>query len=227
MNIEKNVKSFLEKVNRVCNESKRDPSEVVVLGASKSQELASIKSAYLAGIQHFGENFLQEAEVKIRSIDPPPCWHFIGSIQSRKAKKISSLFHWVHTLDRFKVAKLLNDHRPNYLGKLNVCVQVNPDNEVSKSGIRLEESEEFILSLKDLYMLNVRGLMAIPKYTEDSQQQREVFAKIQIKFRELKKNFPHFDTLSMGMSEDYRSAIQEGATMIRIGTNIFGKRNEK
>ena len=108
-----------------------------------------------------------------------------------------------------------------------MCVQVNPDNEVSKSGIRLEESEEFILSLKDLYMLNVRGLMAIPKYTEDSQQQREAFAKIQIKFRELKKKFPHFDTLSMGMSEDYRSAIQEGATMIRIGTNIFGKRNEK
>ena len=116
MDIQKNVKSFLKDVEGVCAEAKRNPETLTVIGASKSQELSLIESAYQAGIEHFGENFLQEAENKISSVTPPPCWHFIGSIQSRKAKKISSLFNWVHTVDRIKVAKLLNDHRNKSLG---------------------------------------------------------------------------------------------------------------
>ena len=224
MDIQKNVKSFLKDVEGVCAEAKRNPETLTVIGASKSQELSLIESAYQAGIEHFGENFLQEAENKISSVTPPPCWHFIGSIQSRKAKKISSLFNWVHTVDRIKVAKLLNDHRNKSLGKLNICVQVNSENEATKSGISLEESEEFISNLSQLNMLNVRGLMALPKASRDHQQQRKSFAKIRTKLEELKKNFPYLDTLSMGMSEDYRAAIMEGATIIRIGTGIFGER---
>ena len=224
MNIEKNVKSFLEEVNRLCAEAQRNPDKLVVIGASKSHQITSIKSAYIAGIENFGENFLQEAEVKISSINPSPCWHFIGSIQSKKAKKIASLFHWVHTVDRMKVAELLNKHRPLELGKLNICVQVNLDNEASKSGIGIEESKEFISNLKQLSMLKVRGLMAIPKATKEYHHQREVFARIRLKFEDLKKTFPYLDTLSMGMSDDYKAAILEGTTMIRIGTRIFGKR---
>ena len=123
-----------------------------------------------------------------------------------------------------KVAELLNKHRPLELGKLNICVQVNLDNEASKSGIGIEESKEFISNLKQLSMLKVRGLMAIPKATKEYHHQREVFARIRLKFEELKKTFPYLDTLSMGMSDDYKAAILEGTTMIRIGTRIFGKR---
>jgi len=224
MNIEEKTKSFLKEVNQFCSRSGRNPKNIIVVGATKKQAVGSIKSAFISGVKNFGENFLQEAEPKIMKLDSGLSWHFIGSIQSRKAKKISSLFHWVQTVDRLKVAKILNENRPKECGKLNICIQVNPERELNKSGIGLGECESFIAELNSMEMLKVRGLMVIPRATKDFEQQRRGFAKIRSCFNFLKTVYPDLDTLSMGMSGDYKAAILEGTTMIRIGTNIFGER---
>ena len=219
------LNSFLLELNKICERTGKNFEDLTVLGASKSQEIDSIELAVAGGIQHFGENFLQEAESKILKIGAIPTWHFIGAIQSRKAKKIASLFDWVQTVDRIKVAKKLNQHRPLEMNKLNVCVQVNPDNEEHKSGIPLSDCKKFISELVQLERLEVRGLMSIPKATKDFEQQRKVFGRIRSCFEDLKSTYPQLDTLSMGMSGDYEAAMLEGSTMIRIGTKIFGERD--
>jgi len=219
------LNSFLLELNKICERTGKKYEDLTVLGASKSQEIDSIELAFAEGIQHFGENFLQEAEPKILKIGDIPTWHFIGAIQSRKAKKIASLFDWVQTVDRIKVAKKLNQHRPLEMNKLNVCVQVNPDNEEHKSGIPLSDCKKFISDLVQLERLEVRGLMSIPKDTKDFEQQRKVFGRIRSCFEDLKSTYPQLDTLSMGMSGDYEAAILEGSTMIRVGTKIFGERD--
>ena len=222
-NIKEATKQFLELKQKTCNESGRESSEVIVIGASKTQSIQSIRQAYEGGITNFGENYLQEAEGKISQLPSDITWHFIGAIQSKKSKKIARMFDWVHTIDRIEIAQLLNNARPEELGKLNVCVQVNLDKEKSKSGIDLEEVDDFLLEIQNLDNLRVRGLMAIPK-PKDNEKQRLSFKKIKNKFNELKKNYNELDTLSMGMSADYQEAIAEGSTMIRIGTNLFGPR---
>ena len=222
-NIKEATKQFLELKQKTCNESGRESSEVIVIGASKTQSIQSIRQAYEGGITNFGENYLQEAEKKISQLPSDITWHFIGAIQSKKSKKIARMFDWVHTIDRVEIAQLLNSARPKELEKLNVCVQVNLDREESKSGINLEEVDNFLLEIESHDNLNVRGLMVIPK-PKDNERQRLSFKKIKNKFNELKKNYNELDTLSMGMSADYQEAIAEGSTMIRIGTNLFGPR---
>jgi pyridoxal phosphate enzyme (YggS family) len=222
-NIKEATKQFLELKQKTCNESGRESSEVIVIGASKTQSIQSIRQAYEGGITNFGENYLQEAEKKISQLPSDITWHFIGAIQSKKSKKIARMFDWVHTIDRVEIAQLLNSARPKELEKLNVCVQVNLDREESKSGINLEEVDNFLLEIESLDNLTVRGLMVIPK-PKDNERQRLSFKKIKNKFNELKKNYNELDTLSMGMSADYQEAIAEGSTMIRIGTNLFGPR---
>jgi pyridoxal phosphate enzyme (YggS family) len=222
-NIKEATKQFLELKQKTCNESGRESSEVIVIGASKTQSIQSIRQAYEGGITNFGENYLQEAEEKISQLPSDITWHFIGAIQSKKSKKIARMFDWVHTIDRVEIAQLLNSARPKELEKLNVCVQVNLDREESKSGINLEEVDNFLLEIESLDNLTVRGLMVIPK-PKDNERQRLSFKKIKNKFNELKKNYNELDTLSMGMSADYQEAIAEGSTMIRIGTNLFGPR---
>lgn len=222
-NIKEATKQFLELKQKTCNESGRESSEVIVIGASKTQSIQSIRQAYEGGITNFGENYLQEAEEKISQLPSDITWHFIGAIQSKKSKKIARMFDWVHTIDRVEIAQLLNSARPKELEKLNVCVQVNLDREESKSGINLEEVDNFLLEIESLDNLNVRGLMVIPK-PKDNERQRLSFKKIKNKFNELKKNYNELDTLSMGMSADYQEAMAEGSTMIRIGTNLFGPR---
>ena len=222
-NIKEATKQFLELKQKTCNESGRESSEVIVIGASKTQSIQSIRQAYEGGITNFGENYLQEAEKKISQLPSDITWHFIGAIQSKKSKKIARMFDWVHTIDRVEIAQLLNSARPKELERLNVCVQVNLDREESKSGINLEEVDNFLLEIESLDNLNVRGLMVIPK-PKDNERQRMSFKKIKNKFNELKKNYNELDTLSMGMSADYQEAIAEGSTMIRIGTNLFGPR---
>ena len=222
-NIKEATKQFLELKQKTCNESGRESSEVIVIGASKTQSIQSIRQAYEGGITNFGENYLQEAEEKISQLPSDITWHFIGAIQSKKSKKIARMFDWVHTIDRVEIAQLLNSARPKELEKLNVCVQVNLDREESKSGINLEEVDNFLLEIESLDNLTVRGLMVIPK-PKDNERQRLSFKKIKNKFNELKKNYNELDTLSMGMSADHQEAIAEGSTMIRIGTNLFGPR---
>ena len=202
----------------------RNPEEIILMGASKSQTVEQIEQAYENGVFHFGENYLQEAETKISKIEKNIIWHFIGSIQTKKTKKIARLFDWVHTVDSLKIAEKLNDARPSSRGPLNICLQVNIDNEETKSGILKEEIDDFLTSLTSLKNIKTRGLMIVPRPRHTAEEQSEVFSDLKLKLDSLKSKFPELDTLSMGMSSDYLVAIQEGATILRIGTGIFGAR---
>ena len=219
-----NINLIKNDVNQACKNACRNPDEIILMGASKSQTVEQIVQAYDSGVFHFGENYLQEAETKISKIDKNIVWHFIGSIQTRKTKKIARLFDWVHTIDSLKIAEKLNEARPSSRGPLNICLQVNIDNEETKSGILKEEIDYFLTNLTALKNIKTRGLMIIPKPRDTVEEQSEIFSDLRLKLDSLKSRFPELDTLSMGMSSDYLAAIQEGATIIRIGTGIFGAR---
>lgn len=219
-----NIQKIIRDIKENCNLSKRSVEDVVLIGASKSQTIEKIIVAYEEGIKNFGENYLQEAEEKISKLDQDIIWHFIGSIQSRKAKKIAEIFDWVHTIDSLKVAEKLNSFRPKSKGTLNACLQLNIDDEESKSGLKIENLEEIIQKVETLENLKIRGLMVIPKPRDTVEEQRKVFRKVKEIYDSLISQGHNFDTLSMGMTSDYGVAIQEGATMIRIGTGIFGPR---
>jgi hypothetical protein len=219
-----NIQKIILDIKENCNLSKRSVEDVILIGASKSQTIEKIIVAYEEGIKNFGENYLQEAEEKISKLDQDIIWHFIGSIQSRKAKRIAEIFDWVHTIDSFKVAEKLNSSRPKSKGALNACLQLNIDDEESKSGLKIENLEEIIQKIEALENLKIRGLMVIPKPRDSEEEQREVFRKVKEIYDSLVRQGHNFDTLSMGMTSDYGVAIQEGATMIRIGTGIFGPR---
>ena len=219
-----NIQKIILDIKENCNLSKRSVEDVTLIGASKSQTIEKIIVAYEEGIKNFGENYLQEAEEKISKLDQDIIWHFIGSIQSRKAKRIAEMFDWVHTIDSFKVAEKLNSSRPKSKGALNACLQLNIDDEESKSGLKIENLEEIIQKIKALENLKIRGLMVIPKPRDSEEEQRKVFRKVKEIYDSLIRQGHNFDTLSMGMTSDYGVAIQEGATMIRIGTGIFGPR---
>ena len=219
-----NIQKIILDIKENCNLSKRSVEDVTLIGASKSQTIEKIIVAYEEGIKNFGENYLQEAEEKISKLDQDIIWHFIGSIQSRKAKRIAEMFDWVHTIDSFKVAEKLNSSRPKSKGALNACLQLNIDDEESKSGLKIENLEEIIQKIEALENLKIRGLMVIPKPRDSKEEQRQVFRKVKEIYDSLIRQGHNFDTLSMGMTSDYGVAIQEGATMIRIGTGIFGPR---
>lgn len=219
-----NIQKIILDIKENCNLSKRSVEDVILIGASKSQTIEKIIVAYEEGIKNFGENYLQEAEEKISKLDQDIIWHFIGSIQSRKAKRIAEIFDWVHTIDSFKVAEKLNSSRPKSKGALNACLQLNIDDEESKSGLKIENLEEIVQKIEALENLKIRGLMVIPKPRDSEEEQREVFRKVKEIYDSLIRQGHNFDTLSMGMTSDYGVAIQEGATMIRIGTGIFGPR---
>ena len=217
------IDSTLSEIKSFLDENAINIDEITIVGATKNQSLETIQRALDSGIKDFGENFLQEASKKIEAL--PNCnWHFIGSIQSNKCKQISSMFDWVHTVERIKVADKLNQYRPESLDKLNVCIQINIDEEESKSGIKIEEAEDLISSMMQFNNLRIRGLMTIPKIKTEEVDKVESFKKMKRNFYDLKQKFPFLDTLSMGMSNDYKSAILCGSNMIRIGTKLFGER---
>ena len=222
------ISSNLHKINQDieenCKLSGRKTDEIILIGASKAQTIDSIREAYESGLTHFGENYLQEAEEKIENLPKELVWHYIGSIQSRKAKRIAEIFDWVHTVDSLKVAMKLNNARPKSRGFLNVCLQLNIDNEENKSGLDLKEIDSLIEQTKALENLKIRGLMIIPRPREALEAQKEIFGMLKNICLALNEKGNNFDTLSMGMSSDYAAAIQEGATMIRVGTGIFGPR---
>ena len=222
--ISDNIKKIYKEIERRLKISNREFEHVTLIGASKAQSIENIKEAFYGGVIHFGENYLQEAEDKIRSLEINATWHFIGRIQSRKAKRISEIFDWVHTVDSFRIAKKLNDSRPVSMKPLNVCIQLNIDNEKTKSGTSIDDLEKTIDELKDLDKLNIRGLMVIPKQRDSIEEQRKIFRVVNAIFSDLIKKGHQLDSISMGMSSDYGVAIEEGATMIRVGTGIFGLR---
>jgi pyridoxal phosphate enzyme (YggS family) len=191
--------------------------KVTLIAVSKTKPVADIQQAIDFGQRHFGENYLQEALGKIDYLkNQDLIWHFIGPIQSNKTAKIANNFDWVHSVDRLKIAKRLNNQRLEELQKLQILLQINIDNESTKSGVSITELEKLILEFENLQNITLRGFMCIPNKNNPAQS----FAKM----KKIMQQYPNLDTLSMGMSADMELAIENGATFIRIGSDIFGKR---
>jgi len=228
-----NLQAVRERIARAAHAARRSPGDIVLLAVSKTQPAERVALAHAAGQRAFGENTAQEAVEKITKLaslhpapDLPLEWHFIGAIQSNKTGLIAVHFQWVHGVERGKIAERLNAARPEGLPPLNVCVQVNVSGEASKSGVEPGGEIELAGIISRLPRLKLRGLMAIPEPTADIALQRRRFALL----RELKDGLAArghaLDTLSMGMSDDFEAAIAEGATIVRIGTAIFGARKK-
>jgi pyridoxal phosphate enzyme (YggS family) len=210
--------------------SGRARGEVQLLAVSKTFPAEAVLEAMAAGQHAFGENYLQEALDKMASVaqaqpDAPVEWHFIGPIQSNKTRPIAGAFAWVHTVERLKIAQRLSEQRPPELGPLNICLQVNISGEASKSGASPDELPALAREVAQLPNLRLRGLMAIPEPTTDAAEQRAAFARLRALFDALRADGLDLDTLSMGMSGDMAAAIAEGATIVRIGSAIFGARH--
>ncbi len=208
----------------------RDPSSVTLLAVSKTFGPEAVIEAADAGQREFGENYVQEAlekiaAVKARRPDLDLIWHFIGPLQSNKTRPVAEQVDWVHSVDRLKIAQRLSEQRPLHLPPLNICVQVNVSGEASKSGVPPDALLVLAAQVAVLPRLRLRGLMAIPEPVEDPALQRQPFAKLCQLQQRLREAGIHTDTLSMGMSADMSAAIAEGATIVRIGTAIFGKRD--
>jgi pyridoxal phosphate enzyme (YggS family) len=202
--------------------------EVMLLAVSKAQSAEKLREAWDAGQTRFGENYLQEALYKKAELaDLKIEWHFIGPIQSNKTQLIAQHFSWVHGVDRLKIAQRLNDARSADLPPLEICLQVNISGEDSKSGVAPNELLELAETVSALPKLTLRGLMTIPEPTDDETVQRQQFKQMRVLLNDLKKEGVVLDTLSMGMSSDYKIAIEEGATIVRIGSAIFGARPAK
>ena len=203
----------------------REPGSVKLLAVSKTRAAGDVLALAQLGVSDFGENYVQEARAKIGQLSGQSLtWHFIGPIQSNKTRQIAEHFDWVHSVDRIKVAQRLNAARPAHLPPLNICIQVNVDAEATKSGIGPDEVEQLAGQILPLSRLNLRGLMALPAPTEDFSEQRCSFLRTRRLQEQLTDKGYRLDTLSMGTTGDMRAAIAEGATVIRIGTALFGPR---
>ncbi|NWF74233.1 MAG: YggS family pyridoxal phosphate-dependent enzyme [Nitrospirae bacterium] len=214
-----------DRIATVAQSFGRQPGEITLLAASKTNPAERLREAYQAGQKIFGENYLQEALGKMQYLtDLPIEWHFIGPIQSNKTRRISENFSWVHSVDRTKIADRLSKDRPESLPPLQICLQVNVSGEASKSGVAPEELASLASHAMRLPRLKLRGLMAVPELTTATALQRSQFHMLWELFDRLKRDGYELDTLSMGMSEDMDIAISEGATMVRVGTAIFGPR---
>jgi len=206
----------------------RQAGSVKLLAVSKTRDYSDILSVLAQGQRDFGENYVQEALDKInRLAEHRLIWHFIGPIQSNKARQIARHFHWVHSIDRAKTAKRLNDARPVDLPPLNACIQVNIDAEPTKSGVAPEAIRPLVEQLQLLPRINLRGLMALPAPSHDFAIQRDAFAKLRAIHEQLLQAGHKLDTLSMGTSNDMQAAIAEGATIVRLGTALFGPGNKR
>ncbi len=227
---EKNISVALAQIRQRISDAEqrfnRDPDSVQLLAVSKTKPVAAIQAAIDAGQTCFAENYLQEAVEKIKNFNNPQLiWHFIGSIQSNKTRDIAQHFQWAHTIDRIKIARRLNEQRPDDLPPLNICLQINISGEDSKSGIAPDELIQLTDDCASLANLKIRGLMAMPAQDSDFERQRIPFRELKQLFTECQSRHPGLDTLSMGTTNDLEAAIAEGATMVRIGTAIFGSRD--
>ncbi len=208
-----------------ASEAEREPAAVKLLAVSKKQPLSKILAAHDAGQRDFGENFVQEGLEKIAATKGKNLiWHFIGHLQNNKTRVVAENFDWVHTIDSAKTARRLSEQRPAELGPLNICVQVNVDDEDSKSGISPDALPDLAAAVAELRNLALRGLMCLPAARVGFEAQRQAFAELGKMAESLRDDGIDTDTLSMGMSGDYKAAIFEGATIVRIGTALFGER---
>ena len=215
------------RILQACSTVGRAPDSVKLLAVSKTFPAVTVREAFAAGQRCFGENYVQEAIDKIEALADLRSqieWHLIGPLQSNKTRVVAEHFDWVHTVDRLKVAQRLNDQRPAGLPPLQICIQVNTSAEDSKSGIEPEHAAELADAVAQLPRLRLRGLMALPAPSEDPAVQHAALRQVRALFDTLQQRNPALDTLSMGMSADLEAAVEEGATMVRIGTAIFGHR---
>ncbi|WGL15133.1 YggS family pyridoxal phosphate-dependent enzyme [Microbulbifer bruguierae] len=225
--IAENLNSVAARIVTACQSCDRSPESVTLLAVSKTRPAADVRAARSAGQRHFGENYLQEALEKQQALtDLDIVWHFIGPLQSNKTRDVAANFQWMHTVDRLKVARRLSEQRPPNLPPLNVCLQVNIDEEESKSGVSPENLPALAAAVAELPNLRLRGLMAIPARRGENEDQRTPFRQLAALLAALKAQLPDqpLDTLSMGMSGDMEAAVFSGATIVRIGTDIFGAR---
>ncbi len=223
-----NLKQVQQQIINYAAAAGRNPDNIQLLAVSKTKPAADIEAAFNAGQTAFGENYLQEALGKINQLRHLPLqWHYIGAIQSNKTRAIAENFTWVHTLASLKHARRLSEQRPPQLPPLNCCIQVNISHESSKSGINAEQLQTLATAVSELPGLKLRGLMSIPQPSPDMRIQKQAFAQLRLLLEQLNSYGLQLDTLSMGMSNDLQSAIEEGATIVRIGTAIFGKRSAR
>ena len=220
-----NIAKVRSRISAAVTAAGRDTASVELIAVSKTKPASLIEQAYAVGLRHFGENYVSEALEKIKVCEHLSiCWHFIGPLQSNKTRAVAEHFDWIHSIDRLKLARRLNDQRPDSLSPLNICLQTNLEQEATKSGITDEaELVDLVAAISELPNLRLRGLMAIPPALNNPDAQRQAFGRV----REL--SLQHCaplgaNELSMGMSGDLEAAIAEGATMVRIGTDIFGTR---
>ncbi|MGL5028077.1 MAG: YggS family pyridoxal phosphate-dependent enzyme [Shewanella oncorhynchi] len=216
------------RITQAAQKCARHPSSIRLLAVSKTKPIEDIIAVYQAGQRCFGENYVQEGAEKITALKgdfPDIEWHFIGPLQSNKTSIVAQHFDWMHTVSRDKIALRLNEQRPAELAPLNVCIQINISAEDTKSGIDAAQMLPLAELIAQLPNLALRGLMAIPTATADTELQLKEFSMLNNLFQELKSHYPAIDTLSMGMSNDLDTAISCGSTMVRIGSAIFGERN--
>lgn len=220
------IAANLQAVRRRISEALQgDSREVTVVAVSKTQPPEAIRAALAAGCRDFGENYVQEAIAKIADLRATPArWHFIGRLQTNKAKDVAANFDWVHGVDRARVAAALSRARGAGQEAMNVCLQVNISGEASKSGVKPEEALALAREVAPMERIRLRGLMGMASFTADAASQREQFATLRRTLEAIRAQGIPMDTLSMGMSGDFEAAIAEGSTMVRIGTAIFGAR---
>jgi pyridoxal phosphate enzyme (YggS family) len=230
--ISDNMQAVELAIQAAAEAAKRPRSAVQLLAVSKTFPADAVLDAMQTGQRAFGENYLQEGVDKIAAVaaaapDAHLEWHFIGPIQSNKTRPIAENFAWVHAVDRLKIAQRLSEQRPAGMPPLNICLQVNISGEASKSGVAPDQLAELAHQVAGLPNLRLRGLMAIPEPESDAAKQHLPFARVRILFEQLQADGLQLDTLSMGMSGDLAAAVAEGATIVRIGTAIFGNRTYK
>ncbi|MGI9206090.1 MAG: YggS family pyridoxal phosphate-dependent enzyme [Woeseiaceae bacterium] len=224
--VTENFRKIQDLLAKAALQAERSPDHIRLLAVSKKKPLEAILELAEAGQRDFGENFVQEGVEKIvNSGRNDLTWHFIGHLQSNKTRAVAEHFQWVHTVDRIKIARRLSAQRPHFAGDLNVCIEVNIDHEDQKSGVRPDDVAELAKAITELSRLKLRGLMCLPAIRTDPEQQRVPFAAMNALFHSLVAEGIELDTLSMGMSADYAAAIKEGATIVRVGTAIFGARD--
>ena len=224
--VTENFRKIQDLLAEAAAEAGRPADQIRLLAVSKTKPLEAILELAAAGQLDFGENFVQEGVDKIeRCARNDLVWHFIGHLQSNKTRAVAEHFQWVHTVDRLKIARRLSEQRPDALDDLNVCIEVNIDAEENKSGVAAEQVHALAAAIATLPRLKLRGLMCLPAIRQSFEEQRRPFAMLREIFESLRADGFDIDTLSMGMTADYAAAILEGATIVRIGTAIFGARD--
>ncbi|SAK39579.1 alanine racemase domain-containing protein [Caballeronia hypogeia] len=227
MSIAQQLEEVRQRIAKAAHDASRDASSVHLLAVSKTFPASDVRAAFEAGQRAFGENYVQEGIAKIAELADVRGeieWHYIGPLQSNKTKVVAEQFDWVHSIDRLKIAERLSAQRPEGAPALEVCIQVNLSGEASKSGVEPDEAAALAHAVAALPNLRLRGLMSIPEPAETLDAQRAPHARLRELMDTLRADGLQLDTLSMGMSADLEAAVLEGATLVRIGTAIFGKR---